>query len=137
MKSRNRLKHKTALSSPFVLAAAAIAFGFLARAAWNMYGKAAESAARLDQARSGLARLEADQSDLTAKVAGLSTSAGVEAAMREKYHAAEPGESVAVIIDNGTGQTAAAPSSDQFSSSTAPVPALNWWQKLLQTIGLR
>ncbi|MGC9605751.1 MAG: hypothetical protein ABSF56_03315 [Minisyncoccia bacterium] len=137
MKSRNRFRRKAFISSPFVLAAAAIAFGFLARAAWGIYGKAAESAVRLDQARSELARVEADRADLAAKVAGLSTSAGVETAMREKYHAAEPGESVAVIVDSGTSQTAAVPSSDQLSSSTAPIQALGWWQRLLRAIGLR
>jgi cell division protein FtsB len=137
MKSRNRSGHKAVLSSPFTLVAAAIVFVFLARAAWGIYEKASESAVHLDQAQAELARLEADRADLEAKVAGLSTSAGVEAAMREKYHAAEPGESVAVIIDNGTGQTAGAQASNQPSSSTMPVQILNWWQRLLQTIGLR
>jgi len=130
MDRRNRRKWRRFLSSPLVLAAAVMAVVLLARADLNIVGKSSESSARLTQAEGQLKSLQADQADLSAKVADLSTPAGIEAELRDKYHATAPGESVAVIVDgnaSGTGSLEAAGTS---------TPAGGWWSSLLRMIGL-
>src|SRR5947207_2368032 len=99
MKRRNRSSLYSVLSSPFTLIAALVLFVVFARAAWNIHEKARESALRLEVAQAELTKLRESQADLSARVNQLSTPAGVKAQIRERYHAVEPGESVAVIVD--------------------------------------
>jgi len=130
MRPRNRSRSRAILSSPVTLVLAAIALFFLARAAWNIHGKAVESAARLESAQNDLGKLEESQKDLQSTVDRLSTSDGMETEVRDKYHAVLPGESVAVIVDaapEGVNGTAAASSTEQKTG---------FWGGLLRAIGL-
>ena len=63
-------------------------------------------------------------------IAELSTTQGIEAELREKYHAVKEGESVAVII----GASSTGSSSDNNSSVTST--KTSWWGSLLQFIGI-
>ena len=139
MNRRNRSRMKMVLSSPFMLVGVLIVFLFLARAAWGMMSKAGLSADRFDQAQAGMAKLEDSQSDLSAKVALLSTPAGVEADLREKYHAVAPGESVAVIVGQPSDSAAAADSASVSPPSQASMTSTahaSWWRRFVDFIGL-
>lgn len=131
MMPRNRSKWRSFLSSPFTLVAVLILIFFLGRAVWNIHDKADLSAERLEQARAELAKLEADETSLAQKSADLSTDAGVEREMREKYRAVLPGESVAVIVD---GTRLVQPSGGSYSTSTQQ--KTGFWSGLLKLIGL-
>ena len=135
MKPRNRSKWRAFVSSPFTLVAALVLLGFLAKAAWNIYGKAQLSQRRLDQAQSEIDKLTASQADLSAKTADLSTEAGIEAELSEKYRAVAPGESVAVIVDPAT------PGADRGTTASISgqpnVSAHGWWGSLLRMIGFK
>ncbi len=130
MKRRNRSRLYTVLSSPFMFLAVLVAFYFMARAAWGIYEKADEGSMRLEAAQAQLAKLEADKASLAERVDLLSTPAGVRAELRSKYHAVEPGESVAVIIDPTSSPDSA---SSVLASSTAA--KASGWQKFLRMIG--
>jgi len=94
-----------------------LAIAFLARATSSIYGKYSFSKNRLDQAKSQLAALKAQQGDLSQSIAELSTASGTESVMRTDFRIVKPGESLAVIVDTAT--TAAA-------TTTAPE---TFWQK--------
>ena len=127
MKRRNRSSMYSVLSSPLTLIASLIIFILLARAAWSIHEKNRESILRLQVAQSELTKLEDSRSELQGRVDQLSTPAGVKAQIKERYHAVEPGESVAVIVDGGANATGTASAAD-----AAPVYApAGWWQKLL------
>ncbi len=132
MMSRNRSRPSAILSSPFTLILALVALVFLVRAAAKIYSKTADSFVRLDEARANLAKMEAKRIDLMDQIQNLSTPEGIEASIREKYHAVEPGESVAVIInrDVATGT----PGGDL--NAAAGVQAVTWWQRILRATGL-
>lgn len=125
----NRGPWKGIFASPLVLVIVCVLIVLLARASWGMYERASASDARLRQAQANVAALEAQQEALSKKVSYLSTSDGVQAELREKYRAIEPGESVAVIVDASTSK-----SSPLAASSTEPVQS--WWEKVLSFFGL-
>ncbi len=129
MKRRNRSSLHAILSSPFTLIAALVLFVVLARAAWSISGKAQESALRLEVAQTELAKLQENQADLSNRVTELSTPDGIKAQMRERYHAVEPGESVAIIVDSAASDTAAA-------LNATSSQAISWWGRLLHVFGL-
>jgi cell division protein FtsB len=124
--NRSSFVKKRILSSPFTLFALVIVFVVLARAAWNIHGKAVLSDARLHEAQSELNKLHSRDVDLSAEVDRLSTPAGIEAELRSKYRATKNGESVAVIVDDQVGNAIEASSSETVS----------WLGKLLHAIGL-
>jgi len=135
MRPRNRSRFQAILSSPVTLVLAAIVFYFLARAAWNIHEKAVESASRLASAQNDLSKLEQSQQTLEDSVDKLSTPAGVEADIREKYHAVQPGESVAVIVDTPpAGANGSNAATAGAASSTVQAPG--FWSRLLQLFGL-
>jgi len=74
--------------------------------------------------------MEAKRISLESKIQGLSTDEGIITSIREKYHAVEVGESVAVIIDND------AVKSTRALTVNEKVMKLNWWQKILRAVGL-
>ena len=118
------------MSSPFVLVVAIILFIILARAAWNIHIKAGAGVAKLDQAETELAKLQARQSDLSNQVSYLSSENGVEAELRSKYRGVKEGESVAVIVDDQSNTQAAA------VSNASDTPPIGWWQRFLRFFGL-
>jgi len=130
MKPRNRPRWKSAMSSPLLLIAALIVLVFLLRAVWNIRAKADLGEARLVKAQAKLVRLQSDQVDLTRKAGDLSTDAGIEIEMREKYRAVGPGESVAVIIDSSV----TARSVDIATGSPAD-SRTGFWRGLLEMLG--
>ncbi|MDB5239012.1 MAG: hypothetical protein JWO00_347 [Candidatus Parcubacteria bacterium] len=134
MKRRNRSSLYSILSSPFTLIAAVIVFIVLARAAWSIHEKARESSLRLEVATAELARLQSSQAELGARVDQLSTPAGIRFQIRERYHAVEPGEQVAVIVDSlpSASGTAAAIN----AASTTGAQGSSWWRNVLHAFGL-
>lgn len=80
-----------------IVALAALAF-VAARATWDMYGKfAAASEARTD-AESQLAQLQSQYARVATQVEELNTERGVEAAVRQRYGVARPGEGEITIV---------------------------------------
>ncbi|MDE2213222.1 MAG: hypothetical protein KGJ34_01670 [Patescibacteria group bacterium] len=77
--------------------------GFLAAgaalAAWHMYGKLQEATAASDGATSQLALLTAQDTQVKSDISDLSTSRGVEAALRERYGVIKPGEGVIQVVE--------------------------------------
>src|SRR4051812_85094 len=100
----NRSRFRTIVSSPITLVLAIILLVLFARAAINIHAKAAESDRKLAEAQANLTKLETNRTNIQSRIAELSTEAGVEASIREKYHAVAPGESVVVIVDSDAGQ---------------------------------
>ena len=84
------------------------------------------------EAQVGYDKMVARKADLTKEVDYLSTEQGVEAELRTKYRAVKEGESVAVIVDNSPGQTAAV----SEASSSVPANGGSWWTRLLHAVGL-
>jgi cell division protein FtsB len=136
MKRRNRSGLYAFLSSPFTLVIASILFVVLARAAWSIHEKARESSLRLEIAQADFAKLQQSQADLAQRVEQLSTPEGVKAQIRERYHAVEPGESVAVIVD-GPAQQASATPVTAGANAAAAGDSGGWWAGFLRMIGLR
>ncbi len=130
MMRRNRTRTKSFLGSPITLILALVVLVFAARAAVKIHAKAGESAVRLAEATASLNRLETKEDSLKTRIADLSTPEGVEASIRQKYHAVEAGEEVAVIIDKDETASAAV-----LSTGTS-TPTKGWWQRLLQSIGI-
>jgi hypothetical protein len=84
----------------------------------------------LSQAQAELAGLEQQKESLSDSISYLSTPAGMEAELRDKYHAVKAGESVAVIVDD-----ASSSSSSGASSEASSTPSSGWWSGLLNFIG--
>lgn len=80
-----------------ILAIAFVAFVAM-RAAWGMYGKFAAAAAARSSAESELRDLEVRLAQVQQDVDALSSERGVEAAMRERYGVARPGEGEITIV---------------------------------------
>ncbi len=136
MRRRNRSRMQAVLYSPFTLIISAVLFAIIARAAWSIHEKARESQARLVVAQSELSRLKESESDLQARVDALSTPNGIKEEIRERYHAVEPGESVAVIIDSSTtAATAAALESLQADATSTGNSDQSWFSRMLHAIG--
>ncbi|MES2314402.1 MAG: hypothetical protein V4524_00485 [Patescibacteria group bacterium] len=129
MKYGNRAPWKRFFYSPASIGIALIACVFIFRGAWNIHTKALLAQDRLDQAKAELADLQSQKASLSVSIDHLSTPAGMEAELREKYHAVKEGESVAVIID---------PSADKNATSaqSTTTPPISWWGSLLRMIGL-
>lgn len=126
MNRRNRSRFRSIISSPVTLFAALILLILVGRAAMNIHAKAVESAEKLSEAQMGLNKIRTNQANLQARIEELSTDAGREASIREKYHAVAPGEEVVVIVDDQPSNVAAASSTEQLS----------WWRKFLRAVGL-
>ena len=129
MKSGNRSIGKRLFYSPLGIVLACIVLFFLVRGSWSIHEKAILAEEHLSQSQAELNDLEDQQSSLSASIAQLSTTEGIEAELREKYHAVKSGESVAVIID-----TSSAGSSTE-DAGISSVKENSWWESLLQTIG--
>ena len=129
---RNRPKYSVILSSPITLVAALIVLVLLARSAIAIHAKASQVGLKLHESQANLAKLESSKTKIETELANVSTEAGVKAEIREKYHAVEPGESVAVIVD---GDQAAAVDSSVAATSTLPTKQ-TFWHQLLGILGL-
>jgi cell division protein FtsB len=135
MKRRKPFSLKRILSSPVTLVIIIVMFTVLARAAWTMVSRSRLIAERLSQAQAQYAKLDQSQAKLSQEVTELSAPGGVEADLREKYHAVSPGESVAVIVDSPSGGSGA----DQSASaaqSASNASSESWWHRFLDFFGL-
>ncbi len=84
-----------------ILALATVAFG-ASRAAWAMYGKFTEAASARAGAEAQLQELQLRDQTIKADVSALSSERGVEAAVRERYGVALPGEGQINIVRQGS-----------------------------------
>ena len=88
------------VASPWVLA---VLCALIVIAAWNtldMYKKWRLSEEALEQARASYGSLEARAGFLDTKIGELSTEAGIEAEVRERFGVAKPGEAVIVVLSD-------------------------------------
>jgi cell division protein FtsB len=92
----------------------------------NIHEKAVTSQNRLTEAQAELASLGQQKESLSNSISYLSTSAGIETELREKYHAIKPGESVAVIVGDSSGDA---------SSTSSSTPSESLWGRLVDFIG--
>jgi cell division protein FtsB len=136
MNRRNSFSWKRLLKSPVTLIIILVIFVVLARAAWTMVSRSRLSAERLSQAQAQYAKLEQSQTRLSEEVMELSSPGGIEADLREKYHAVTPGESVAVIVDSPSGNDSSADQSASALNASSTAPVGDWWQRLLEFFGL-
>lgn len=128
MKYGNRSPWKRFIYSPAGIIIGCIGLFILVRAAWNIHEKAVVADERLSQAQAELAGLEQQKESLSSSISYLSTPEGMEAELRDKYHAVKAGESVAVIVDDAS-------SASSTSSVASSSPADSWWGKLVDFIG--
>lgn len=135
MKYSKRSPMRRFLSSPIALAGAFLVLVFLVRAIGTIHGKVAESERRLAEARAQYQRLSQRQSTLAEQVGYLSTPEGQEAEVRTKYHGIRDGESLAVIVDDGS-PTASSSQVAALGDAAAVAQSQSWWRKLLGMIGL-
>ena len=86
-----------------------IVLGFItfgtARAAWDMYGKFAEAAGGNADAEQNLNQLKTEEAQMSAQVEALSSARGQEAALRQTYGVARPGEGEIQIIEESPSST--------------------------------
>ena len=97
-----------------------IVLGFVtfeaAHAAWGMYGKFAEAAGDNVTAEQNLNQLTAEKEQMSAQVEALSSARGEEAALRQTYGVALPGEGEIQIIEEAPSSTPSqAPSQNIFA----------------------
>ena len=128
MKYGNKSLWKRLFYSPIGSLIGFIVLIFLIRGGLSIHQKALIAQIRLDQAQSELNNLQQQQQSLSNSISQLSTPAGIEAALREKYHAVKQGESVAVIVDDSVST-----SSPSIASSTQES---SWWGGWLRIFGL-
>jgi hypothetical protein len=126
MKYGNRSPWKRFIYSPAGIIIGCIGLFILVRAGWNIHEKALVAGDRLAQAQAELANLEQQKTSLSNSISYLSTPSGMEAELRDKYHAVKEGESVAVIVDD---------SSTGSSSTASSTPKGSLWRKLMDFIG--
>ena len=136
MKRRNRFSIKRLLSSPVTLVVMAVVFAVSARSAWTMFDRSRLSETKLDQAEAQYAKLGDSQAQLSEEVGELSSPGGVEADLREKYHAVAPGESVAVIVDNSVHGDPDRDLSAAAVETNSTAPAEGCWQRFWSFLGL-
>jgi len=103
----------------------------------SIHQKAIIAQIRLDQTQTELANLQQQQQSLTDSISQLSTPEGIEAALREKYHAVKQGEEVAVIVDNSAqmdskqANSVKANDSSTTDQNTETTIKLSWWGSFL------
>lgn len=95
------------------------------RAAWGMYGKMADASIAEEGSERELAALETQKAAVTASLEELSTARGQEAALRERYGVARPGEGVMQIVAGS-----ASSSADDAAASG------NWFTDLFRALFL-
>jgi len=136
MKYGNKSLWKRLLYSPIGILIGIIVLILLIRGGLSIHQKAVIAQIRLDQAQSELKDLQQQQQSLTSSISQLSTPAGIEAALREKYHAVKQGESVAVIVDNpAQANSSSSVNSSDDSLIASSTKESSWWGSLVRIIG--
>ena len=132
MKYSNRSLWKQIISSPIALVGIFLLLIILGKASWNIQEKNQLAQLKLTQAQMELDKLKTRESDLNEQISRLSTDQGIEAELRTKFRAIKDGELVAVIVDPNA-KNLLSKQTKEVGSTTAKV---NWFQKVLQIIGL-
>jgi cell division protein FtsB len=137
MKYGNRPLWKSLFYSPIGILIGIIVLILLIRGGLSIHQKAIIAGIRLDQTKAELADLQKQQQSLTNSISQLSTPDGIEAALREKYHAVKQGESVAVIVDNSTQVNSAQNNNYSMTdnSNIETTTKLSWWSSFLHLFG--
>ena len=97
-----------------MLGALAVLSFVAARAAWDMYGKFSEASAADAATQGELKGLRVQYAAASATVQRLGTQEGVDAAVRERYGLARPGEGEIDIVEGTASSSIAAPRSQGF-----------------------
>ena len=98
---------------------------FVARGAWNIYNKASIARSERDRAERGLVDLQVKTSELTASLARLQSTQGIEADVRQKFTVALPGEDVVVIVDD----------SAKKSENSEAYESKSFWSRIASFLG--
>lgn len=85
-------------SRPTVLVLLVILF-LTARAAYNVYGKEAESRERAARAQTELQHLQQRKVEVAESIEELNTKEGMEREIRNSFRVAKPGEYLVVLVD--------------------------------------
>ena len=137
MKYGNKSLWKRLFYSPIGILIGVIVLILLVRGGMSIHQKAIIAQIRLDQTQTELANLQQQQQSLTDSISQLSTPEGIEAALREKYHAVKQGEEVAVIVDNSAqmdskqANSVKANDSSTTDQNTETTIKLSWWGSFL------
>lgn len=92
---------------------------------WDIYQKEQTSAILKQEAIAQLEGLSTEQSQLVASVNELKTERGKEAALRQQYNMADPGEGEIMIVEPATSAAPQAPTSTSFARWIKS--AFPWW----------
>ena len=95
---KDKRKRKEKLYSLWSVMALFVVLLFLARGVWNIYQKEKESANLDSDSRAKLQSLSAQADQLTTNINKLSTDAGVDEELRQKYGVVKPGEEMIVVV---------------------------------------
>jgi len=136
MKYGNKSLWKRLFYSPIGILLALVILFLLIRGGVSIHQKSLIAQIRLDQAQKEFSDLEKQQKSLSASIDQLSTPAGIEAALREKYHAVKQGEEVAVIVDKTVSASGTPTTSDTDGGSDKKTTTnLSWWSRFLSMFG--
>lgn len=120
-RGRGRQYARMLLGLCLMVAVGAVALG-TARAAWGMYQKFSDASVANAGIQSELANLKVQYAAVSETVESLSTSRGLEAAVRERYGSAKPGEGEIDIVRQAPAESESAGAEKSF------------WSRLWQSI---
>ena len=100
IENRRKSKKTHWTNRNYVLVLSIIIFCLSARAAYHVYQSKKESQAAASSKERELAQMQAREVYLKQELNKLSTTAGREAEMRDKFGVASPGENLAVIVQS-------------------------------------
>lgn len=115
---QRKQKIKRRIYSIPALIALFIITGLAVRSAYDVSMKDKESAQYVSELKAKMASLTTKEAQLKTEIARLGTDEGINTLIKEKYSVSEPGEHVAIIVDQQTATT-----SNSVDNS-------NWLQKL-------
>ncbi len=120
LKHRQKLWQRILLSWPMIIILIFIGV-LLTQSLWDIYKKSIESSTKANLAKNELSKLMERKDSLTKYLNRVSSSAGIEAELRDKFDVGNDGEHLLVIIDKEIEQ--------QETKSKE-----SWWQTLWQKI---
>src|SRR3989338_1098308 len=97
---QRKRKIRKVLYSKGVLLLLFILLILVGKATWGLYVKERESRKSLDRVESELLSLQEREKRLQDDIARLKTTEGIEAAIREQFQVAKPGERMVVLVED-------------------------------------
>ena len=107
---KDKRKRKEKLYSFWSVLALFIVFLFLVRGVWNIYQKEKESANLDSDSRAKLESLNSQADQLNSNISKLSTDAGIDEELRQKYGVVKPGEEMIVVVPQDATTSTSTPS---------------------------